>query len=139
MALTPSPAPAGAPPGLGAPPGGGAPPMGAAPGDDADAGSPDDNVICTVCKNEDGTYTVYQGDEPEGGDEDMSSDDASAMGPAGDQPSNQGQQAGSVGEALKLVMSILQQDAQSGGGAEAQFASGFNGDQSPTPASGQKY
>lgn len=121
--------------GPGGPPGG----PGAAPGAGADTGGgPDDNVICTVCRNDDGTFTVYDGDEPEDGGEDMSGDDAAAMGPGGDQQADQGQQASSVGEALKLVMQALQQSEQ-GGGAEADFASGFNGPRSATPATAQKY
>jgi hypothetical protein len=111
------------------------PTAGGAPPPD-DAGSPEDNVILTIARDpEGGGYLVYQGDEPEDGGEDMSADDADAMGPAGGAPSNQPQTAGSVGEALKIAMNILQQDEQSGGGgAEAAFASGFGGPQGATPA-----
>lgn len=135
MALPP--APPGGPPGGGMPPGMGAtdPTAGGAPPPD-DAGSPEDNVILTIARDpEGGGYLVYSGDEPEDGGEDMSADDADAMGPAGGAPANQPQTAGSVGEALKIAMNILQQDEQSGGGgAEAAFASGFGGPQGATPA-----
>jgi hypothetical protein len=134
----------------------------------ADAGAPepdadsDDNVVCTVVANGDGTYTVYAGDEPEGGGgddgggmggADMSEDDADAM-PGSDQaagggngaaeaaePAPQGQQAGSIGAALKLVMDALREHESSGAGSDSdQFAAGYSADQSPTPASGpQKY
>lgn len=120
------------------------PTAGAAP-DPAPAG---DNVVVTICSNGDGSYTVYPGDEPDSDAGDMSTDDAGAMGAAGDaaaSPSAQGQPAGSVGEALKIAMTILQSDASSQGGpgsADSQFAAGFSGSQAPTPASSspaQKY
>lgn len=126
--------------------------MSAPPGADAmpsddDAGAPDtdDNVVVTICKDGQGGYTVYAGDEPEGGDAaDMSGDDANAMGPAGDgaapaASAPEGQPASSVGEALKIAMTILQADESSEGApgsAEDQFSAGFTGSQAPTPATG---
>lgn len=139
----------------GADPMGGAPmigdDIGGAPDADSDA---DDNVVCTITKTGDGSYMVFAGDEPEGGSQpDMSEDDADAMGDAGNAPAPnggapapQGQPAASVGEALKIVMGILQDDQSSGdgsGNADQQFAAGFSGSQAPTPATGapmkQKY
>lgn len=129
-------------------------PMAGAPmaGDDAaGAADADDNVLVTVCSDGQGGFVVYQGDEPEGDTEgsDLSEDDADAMGPEGDAPMGggapapQGQPAASVGEALKLVMSILQENQSSqgaGGSSEDQFASGYNAPQAPTPAGmAQKY
>lgn len=121
------------------------PPDAGAPIDPGAETGSDSNVLVTICKNDDGTYTVYSGDEPEGGESgDMSEDDANAMGTAGDQPAPEGQSADSVGAALKLAMDILQQDASSEGApgsAADQFAAGFSGSQQPTAAKAmpQKY
>jgi hypothetical protein len=137
---------------------GGDPMAGAAQGGDADTDS-DDQVVVTICKNSDGSYTVYPGDEPEAGGagdmDDGSEDDADALGPAGAAPAPggaaggmgsggnggapQGQPADSVGAALKIALTILQADASSAGApgdAESQFAGGFGADKSPTPATG---
>lgn len=122
---------------------GGAPPMdpNAAP-DDNDAGG--DNVLVTIVKNDDGSYLVYSGDEPDNDSGDMSDDDADAMGAAGAAPapsggdmgSPQGQPADSVGAALKIALDILNADKSGGdssGNADSQFAAGFSGSQAPTP------
>lgn len=117
--------------------------MGGAP--DPSAGG--DNVIVTICKNDDGSYTVYSGDEPDADGDDMSGDDAGAMGSAGDAtaaPTAQGQPADSVGAALKIALDLLNADKSSEGApgnADDQLAAGFSASQSPTPASGpaQKY
>jgi hypothetical protein len=122
-------------------------------GGDADQDS-DDNVVVTICKSPDGSYVVYAGDEPEGGEPegDESEDDADAMGPAGGAPGGaptaapapEGQPASSIGEALKIAMTIMQEDKSSEGApgnADDQFAAGFSASQSPTPAKSapQKY
>lgn len=118
------------------------------PGDDDAAGmaDTDDNVVCTVCKDGQGGFIVYAGDEPEGDTEaDMSEDDAAAMGPTGDMAASsapEGRPADSVGAALKIVMDIMQADASGeGGDAESQFSGGFTGSQAPTPTGmgAQKY
>jgi hypothetical protein len=136
-------------------------PMAGAGGDaDSDA---DDQVVVTICKNSDGSYTVYPGDEPEGGgmgdQDDTGEDDADAMGAGGAAPagggaggdmggggngaSPQGIPADSVGAALKAALDIMNADASSGPGgtADDQFAAGFGASKSPTPATGpaQKY
>jgi hypothetical protein len=153
-----------APSALSAPPPGGAaggmmPPdasAGAGAGDGSDSDSSD--VIVTICKNDDGSYTVYAGDEPDAGDSgDMSLDDTDAMGSAGDAtaggragmagggaPPPQGQPADSIGAALKAALDILNADKSSEGApgnADDQLAAGFSASQSPTPATGpsQKY
>lgn len=136
MALPPPPMPpaGGAPPPM-SPPGGMAPP--AAPG--ADAGGDDSDVLATVVKNDDGSYTVYSGDEPDAGAGDMSTDDADAMGPAGDAAAPSGQHADSIGAALKMVLDILNADKSSEGApgsADDQFAAGFSGPQAPTAVGG---
>jgi hypothetical protein len=134
---------------------GGDPSAGA--GGDTDTGS---DVLVTICSDGQGGYTVYAGDESDNdsGGGDMSEDDDDAMGAGGGggmgggamaggggggdpgSAAPQGQAASSIGEALKIAMTILQGDASSQGGASADdsFASGFGA--SPTPASGgQKY
>jgi hypothetical protein len=143
------------PPGPGAAPGAGPMPPDptAGAGDDTDS---DDNVVCTITKTGDGSYMVYAGDEPEGGDEgDMSDDDTDAMagggapapGGGGAPPAPQGTPADSVGAALKAALDILNADKSSEGApgnADDQFAGGFNASKSPTPvgmggAMAQKY
>ncbi len=134
---------------------GGDPMAGAAPGGDADQDA-DDQVVVTICKDGQGGFTVYAGDEPEGGgagdQDDMSEDDVGAMGPAGAAPAPggappgggngatpQGQPADSIGAALKAALDIMQADASSAGApgsADDQFSAGFSADKSPTPASG---
>lgn len=128
---------------------------GAGDGSDADAGSGTD-VVVTICKNPDGSYTVYAGDEPDAGAGDMSEDDADAMGGAGDMPAPgggaaggappaaQGQPADSIGAALKAALDIMNADKSSEGApgnADDQLNAGFSASQSPTPATGpaQKY
>lgn len=129
-----------------------APPAGAAatdPGSDPTAGaSSDTTVLVTICSDGNGGYLVYSGEAPDSGSGDTSSDDADAMGSAGDAtatPSAQGQPADSVGAALKATLTILQAAASSAGGpgtADDQMNAGFSGSQSPTPAGSspaQKY
>jgi hypothetical protein len=112
-----------------------------------------DNVLVTITKNDDGSYLVYAGDEPDAGGSDMSEDDTDAMGAAGAAPATtggagmgatQGQPADSIGAALKLALDILNADKSSEGApgnADDQFMGGFNASKSPTPATGpsQKY
>jgi hypothetical protein len=119
-------------------------------GDDTDSSG--SSVICTISSDGQGGYLVYAGDEsPDSDDGDMSADDDDAMGPAGDAPAGggmgagasapQGQPASSVGEALKIALTIMQSAASSAGGSgspDDQFAAGFSGSQSPTPATSMK-
>ena len=127
-------------------------------GDDAGGASDaDDNVICTICSDGQGGFTIYSGDEPEGdsggGMDDGSEDDADAMGPAGDMPAGggggmgggapapQGQPASSVGDAMKIVMSILQGAGGPPGGpsADDSFSAGFGGQAGAGASIAQKY
>lgn len=109
---------------------------------DPDAGAappaPDD-VVVTIVKTGDGSYTVYAGDEPdEGAGGDMAGGDAMAAGGAPPPPpAPQGTPADSIGAALKAAMDILQSDASGGdqpGNAQDQFASGFG---AAPPSGGQ--
>lgn len=120
------------------------PMAGAAPPDDAaEAGG---EVVVTISKEEDGSYMVYAGDEPEeGGGADMSMDDTEAMGAAGAVPAptgggaSAGQPADSIGAALKIAMDILQADKGSEGApgnADDQLAAGFGAAKTPTPTMG---
>jgi hypothetical protein len=145
------------------------PPDGSATMDAGGAMDGTESVVVTICKEADGSYMVYPGDEPDdsgstaGGADDMSEDDADAMGPAGAAPGggdmgggaagaggmvgggSGGKAADSIGAALKAAMDILQSDQSGGSGsANDQFAAGFNGDKAPTPvgmggAAGLKY
>ncbi len=118
---------------------------GAAPPDPADES---DTVVCTICKNGDGSYTVYAGDEPEPDDtgDEMGGMGAGmppggAVGPPGagaepDEGPPAGVQASGVGEALRAAMDVLQADASAGGNGPSdqdQFAAGFASSRSPTP------
>lgn len=120
-----------------------------------DADSGDSDVLVTICKNGDGSYTVYAGDEPDtGGGEDTSEDDDDAMGAAGAAPAggaamgggaSQGTPADSIGAALKAALDILQADKSSEGApgnADDQLSAGYSAPKSPTPSTSkmaQKY
>jgi hypothetical protein len=143
-------------------------------GDDAGADSGDDTgdmsntVLVTIASAPDGGYVVYSGDEPDGGGGDAggSADDDAAMGggdgagggaagapmatggaAGADAGASGGQHVDSIGAALKAALDILNESAGSAGApgsADDQFASGFDGDKSPTPAAaksgrGMKY
>jgi hypothetical protein len=92
----------------------------------------DEDVICTICKTADGTYTVHEGDEPEGGE-----DEGEGGEPSGEQPdgADEGEQYDSIGAVLKAVMDILQKDAEGGeGGAMQNFTAGYEGGAAASPA-----
>lgn len=112
----PTPAPA-AGPAAGADPtmAGGAPPddMGAA-GDEA----PEMDCILTVCKDPNGGFMLYKGDEPEEGAE------------AAPEGEGQGQHFDSPQELMRGIMLVLNNDE----GAESSFAKGFKGEDDPTAA-----
>ncbi len=98
--------------------------MGGDAGGDDDAPG-DEDVILTVCKEADGTYCLYKGDE-----EDADGADAagSADAEGGEAGSNK-QTFEDKGKLLKAILDILNEDEESGGGAgggEDQFAAGFN-------------
>lgn len=124
------------------------PDAGADAGDDTtgatDAGDDDtgDTVLVTIAQGADGGYVVYAGDEPDDGDGASADDDAAAggagAGAAGAAAGGEsGQHVDSIGAALKAALDILNESASSAGAAgssDDQFAAGYGGDQSPTPA-----
>lgn len=124
---------------------------------DAGAGSAGGTVICTICHNDDGTFTLYQGDEP--GEE---PDEAAAAGPiageagpggaapppgAGAQgeeaPGAEGQEAGepadegehfdTIGDLMKAVLETVKSADEGKGGAEESFGQGFAEESPPAP------
>lgn len=115
MALPPTPTPA-AGPAAGADPtmAPGAPPadMGAAEGAEA----PEMDCILTVCKDPNGGFMLYKGDEPEEGAE------------AAPEGEGQGQHFDSPQELMRGIMQLLNNDE----GAESSFAKGFKGEDDPT-------
>lgn len=117
MALPPTPAPA-AGPAAGADPtmAGGAPPddMGAAEGAEA----PEMDCILTVCKDPNGGFMLYKGDEPEEGGE------------AAPEGEGQGQHFDSPQELMRGIMLVLNSD----GDAEASFGKAFRGEPDETAA-----
>lgn len=123
MALPPTPAPA-AGPAAGADPtmAGGAPPddMGAAEGAEA----PEMDCILTVCKDPNGGFMLYKGDEPEEGAE------PAAPGAPPAEGEDQGQHFDSPQELMRGIMQLLNSDE----GAESSFAKGFKGEDDPTAA-----
>jgi hypothetical protein len=96
----------------------------------ADAGS---QSIVTICKDADGTYMVYAGDEPESGAAaEPSAPGEEAAVPEGE--SEQGIPCDSIGKALKAALDILQADENEGeGSAEDNFNAGFSGAAMPSP------
>lgn len=103
-------------------------------GDDSDPGSED--VLLTVCKEADGTYSLIKGDEED-------ADGADAAGSATAEGSGK-QTFDSIGALLKGILDVLNEDKASGGSdgdANDQFQSGFDGGSPATPASPipQKY
>lgn len=88
----------------------------------ADDAAPQGQVIATIMKNEDGTYQLISGDEPEGATPDSPS----------------GQSFDSLGALLKGVLEVVKTSemAQDGGDADEQFKAGFD-EGTPAPAAVQ--
>lgn len=92
----------------------------------AGGGDQSGDVLLTVLKNDDGTYTLIQGDEDDGAD--SGSTDMGA-GASSDTDSS-GDNYDSKGALLKAILDILNEDESSSGAAgssEDQFQSGFTG------------
>lgn len=116
------------------------------PADDAsasdDSGSEDDagseNVLLTVCKEADGTYSLIKGDEEDadGMDAAGSSDVEGTSEEAGKQTFD------SKGALLKAILDILNEDEASASGdtgsSEDQFQDGFSGASAPPAGAGSK-
>lgn len=105
---------------------------GAPPVDDAampaDEGAEDQpQVLCTIAMTADGTFTLFQGDEPEamhGGEEAAEGED---MGGAPAQTFD------SIGKLLKAVLDIVQTAADGGESGADQMRAGYaEGDEGPT-------
>lgn len=99
---------------------------GAMPPPDAelDAGNADEGTepecIATICRNKDGTYMLYAGDEPDAGEP--------GMAPGGDEPAPEGQTFDTPQALLRGVMELL----NNSGAAEDSFAKGFKGEPDAT-------
>lgn len=116
--------------------------------DDEDAGAPadtgddtpgDEDVLLTVCKEADGTYSLIKGDE-----EDADGADAAGSADAGAGADSNKQTFDSIGALLKGILDLLKEDASSAGAdgsADSQFQSGFDDSAPAKPASPmvQKY
>lgn len=97
-----------------------------------DAG--DENVLLTVCKEADGSYSLIKGDE-----EDADGADAAGSGDTPGTPEASGKQTfEDKGALLKAILDILNEDEASAGGdggsSEDQFQAGFGG--APTAPAG---
>lgn len=119
----------------------------AAPADDAaapvDAGTDepgDENVLLTVCKEADGTYSLIKGDE-----QDADGMDAAGSADVAGSPEQSNKQTfDSVGSLLKGILDLLNEDKASAGApgdADDQFNAGFDENAPAKPASpmAQKY
>lgn len=103
-------------------------------------GDQSEDVLLTVLKNDDGTYTLIEGDEDDGGAGDMGSDGSES-------DESNGQQFDSKGSLLKAILDILNEDKSSSGAegsSDDQFNAGYNENAPTPPASGgatmaQKY
>lgn len=109
------------------------PATGAAPMDidpELDAGNADEGtepeVIATICKNADGTYTLYAGDEPEG----MEADAGMPGAAGGEELAPEGKSFDTPQALMRGVMELLNPAA----GAEDSFGKGFRGEADATTA-----
>lgn len=105
-----------------------------AAGDDGTEEAGDEDVLLTVCKEPDGTYSLIKGDEQD-------ADGADAAGSATEEGTGK-QTFDSVGSLLKAILDVLKADQESGGGEGGdQFQAGFDENAPPKPSSpmAQKY
>lgn len=113
----------------------------AAPAVDTGADEPgDENVLLTVCKEADGTYSLIKGDEQDAD----GADTAGSADVAGSPEQSNKQTFDSVGSLLKGILDLLNEDKSSAGGpgdADDQFNAGFDENAPAKPASPipQKY
>jgi hypothetical protein len=124
---------------------------GAAPTDDAAATPPTDDTapptdeeapptddkttIATICYSKSANeFTLYNGDEPEEGDEGTPPASGDMSG-ASAEPTDEGQKFSSPGPLLKAVLDLVK-TAEAGGSEEDQFGAGFNESSEPTLKAG---
>lgn len=98
---------------------------------DVEASAEDEGVVlCTICKEPDGTYTLIRGDAE---DTPAAEEGADALAPEGGAvaPSDQNMSFDSPGALLKGVLDILNEDAGTGDGGGAtgdeEFEAGYAG------------
>lgn len=106
-------------------------------GDDSDDDAGSEDVLLTVCKEADGTYSLIKGDEEDADGEDT----AGSADQAGSPEASNKQTFDSKGALLKGILDILNEDESStGAGGEDQFQAGFSGGSGGTAAPpAQKY
>jgi hypothetical protein len=124
-------------------------------GDETGAGA-GPTVLLTVMDDGDGTFTLYQGDEPEGGEAAGGAEGGGEEGAEGAEEPAEGADEGeggmgagtggkqydSVGALMKGIFDVLNNAAASSGDAQSNFEAGFSGSSAPTPkmpAAAQKY
>ncbi len=98
--------------------------------DDEDEG---EEVLMTICKEADGTYCLYKGDEPEEGEEGEEGAEGEGAVAGGENK----QTFDSVGALLKGVLDVLNEDKESAGApgsADDQFSAGFDESTPKAPA-----
>lgn len=103
---------------------------GAAPGDE---GAEESDVLLTVVKEADGTYSLIKGDEQEADGEDAA---GAAATPGTPEEANK-QSFDSVGALLKAILDLLNEDKSSEGAEGSsgdQFQAGFDENAPPKPA-----
>jgi len=89
-------------------------------------------ILCTVALNSDGSFVLFQGDEPEamhGGEEAAEGEDMGAGAPA--------ETFDSIGPLLKAVLDIVQTAKDGGESGADQMRAGYSeGDEQAAPAGG---
>lgn len=108
------------------------------PGDDAEGGEEGEGqeqgeVIATILKNSDGTYTLIHGDEDEAEDKGEEGEEDEGEEGEGDEPKQE--HFDSEGALLKGVLDCVRADAGGEyGSADQDFEGGFNEEKAPEPA-----
>lgn len=102
-------------------------------GGDDETAPGDENVLFTVCKEDDGTYSLIKGDE-----EDASGADTAGSADMEEAGADDNKQIfDGPGPLLKAILDLLKEDMSSAGApgsADDQFQSGFDESAPPAPA-----